>query len=144
MIEVPSLKLLKLTGDTLKVTMKAASTPPKKPTPVAAPAPAIPPYPIPIVPADFKDSVPDPDYTAMDVQWDLKIGSLTAFSLHPGALQRLQNLGFGCEADPGGGPAAKREPEAIRAYVKLYQNKDATGITWEDIKEDLRNRHDNP
>jgi hypothetical protein len=142
MIEVTSAKLLKLTAEKLKVTLKAAVTPPKVVKPPKTKPPEVAPYPPPIVAADFKDKLPDPDYTAQVVQWDLKIGSLTAFSVHAGALQRLQNLGFTCEADPGVNPTAEGEPEAIQAYVRLYQKKDATTETWDDIKQDLRDRHD--
>jgi hypothetical protein len=144
MIEVTGFRPALLMGDKLKVTLKPAATPPTPPVVQPTPAPPVPPYPPVIVPAEYKDKMPAPDYTEQLVEWDLKIGSLRPFSVHSGALQRLHNLGFGCDTDPGLGPTAKGEPEAIQAYVKMYQNKDATGMTWEDIKADLQTRHDNP
>jgi hypothetical protein len=140
-IEVPSLKVLQLTAEQLKVTMKPAVTAPK-PTP-GTPPPGTdpPPYPPPIVVLDFKDKVPEPDYTAQVVTWDLCIGKLDPYDVHTGALSRLQNLGFQNSTDLAGNATADQEPQAIKAYGQLYSN---AATTWNPIKEDLRDRHDNP
>jgi hypothetical protein len=148
-IKVTSDKLLKLNADTLKVVMKAPQTPPTPTvappvTPTVAPpvTPTDPPaYPPPIAAADFKDKVPDPDYTAQTVKWSLEVGAMEPFNVHTGALERLHNLGFSCATGLAGQSTAVGEARAIKAYNLLYTK---TATTWDDIKEDLRDRHEKP
>lgn len=122
---------------TLKVTMEAARTPPNK-IPPAAPAGGPPPYPPAIVAADFKDKMPDPDYSEQVVEWNLTIGGMPSFNDKTGVLARLHNLGFGCDIDSDDETASR----AVKAYQNLYMNnKNGSGLTA-DIQNDLRPRHD--
>jgi hypothetical protein len=140
-IKATSDQLLKLNAETLKVTMKAAQTPPA-PTVVPPVTPTDPPaYPPPVVAADFKDKVPDPDYTERVVKWSLEVGAMEPFNVHTGALKRLHNLGFSCATDLAGQSTAVGEARAIKAYNAAYTK---TAATWDDIKEDLRDRHEKP
>lgn len=140
-IKVTSDKVLRLKSETLKVVMKAAQTPP---TPSVVTPPTLsdpPPYPLPIVTAQFTDTPPPPDYNEQVVKWTLNVGSLEPFNVHKGALQRLQNLGFGCSSDLAGKSTADGEPQTIKAYNRIYTK---TATTWDDIKEDIRDRHEKP
>lgn len=138
-IEVTSAALINMKLETLRVTMKAAQTPPTTTTPAPTPASDPPAYPPPIVVADFKDRTPAMDYTEQIVKWNLNVGYLEPFNVHTGALERLHNLGFGCSTDLKSQATSEGEPQTIKAYNKLY-SKSAT--TWDDIKEDVRDRHD--
>lgn len=124
---------------TLEVTMSAATAAPAKP-PAAAPGapPNPPPYPPPIVPKDFKDKLPAPDFTAIIVEWDLTIGGLPPVKLKRGTLARLHNLAFACDVSSPDATVT----HAVKAYQLFYlKNKNGSGIPA-DIEDDAGKRHD--
>jgi hypothetical protein len=119
--------------------MSAATAAPAKP-PAAAPGapPNPPPYPPPIVPKDFKDKLPAPDFTAIIVEWDLTIGGLPPVKLKRGTLARLHNLAFACDVSSPDATVT----HAVKAYQLFYlKNKNGSGIPA-DIEDDAGKRHD--
>lgn len=139
LIEVKELNLQKTVG-VLQVDVKDAVKAPKSPA-TSPPAKADPPpYPAPVVPKDFKDKDPDADYTKRTVEWTLSIGSLGPVKTDPGALTRLHNLGFECQADS----EAKIITRSVKAYQRFYlKNKNGSGVAA-DVQDDAGTRHDNP
>lgn len=115
------------------------------PVPAAAPAPAAPAvdpkaYPIAIVAGDFRDKDPKAD-DHTKIEWTLNIGQLEPHTTVRGVLQRLVNLGFRV-------PVQTTEDDKTSAAVRAYQlnlqlktKGQETGVV-EDIRDDIRNRHD--
>jgi hypothetical protein len=127
------------TSGTLEVTMKDATAPPAKPAaPAAAPANP-PPYPPAIVPTDYKDKMPEPDFKAQVVTWDLHIGGLPPVKTKQGTLARLHNLAFGCNLDSDDA----RVTRAVKAYQLFYQKNQKGSGKLTDIQDDAGKRHDN-
>jgi hypothetical protein len=135
LIEITVLKPSDLAG-TLEVEVRQAITPPAKPAP--APVTSPPPYPPAIVSDDYKDKMPALDLAAKIAHWDLKPGALPPAKTKQGALVRLHNLGFACDADSHDDDAAK----AVKAYQRLYfKNKNGSGRPA-DVEDDAAKRHD--
>lgn len=126
------------TQGTLKVTMHTAPAAAAAPPPAAADPP---PYPVRIQPDAFKDPVPEgakPE--AQVVEWDLTVGDLKPFDSLEGGQARLHNLGFDVDV----GSDAEQTKKAVQRYQQLYLKQDPGSGKLEDIKADLRDRHDNP
>jgi hypothetical protein len=123
---------------TVSVTIKDPVTPPAKPPAPTQPDP--PPYPLTVIPDDFKDKTDPPDYDKHVVELELKIGSLESFDLKPGVLGRLHNLGFGCEIDSDDPHVTK----AVKSYQKWFLKNDNGSGKPEDIQDDAKKRHDDP
>lgn len=129
-------------GGTLQIVLPAppAPLPPLPPPPEDPNAPA---YPPPLKVSDFKDK-PDSDAIKQymgapdnNITLTLKIGAMPPYLEKDGVGARLENLGFtlsrGLEA-------------AVKAYQtwlnKLNNTNNALTGKWEDIKDELRTRHD--
>ncbi len=120
----------------VEVTLKDAAKPPKKSLPPKTPDP--PPYPLNIIPDDFKDKNEKLDFGKQLVKVEVKIGSLEAFNRKPGVLARLHNLGFCCDIDSDD----PRIEKGVKAYQRFFmKNKNGSGKP-EDIQDDARTRHD--
>jgi hypothetical protein len=117
----------------LKVTPKAAAPVTASPTTATTSSP--PPYPAPIMAADFKDPVRAGDPSDAFVEWELKIGSLGSHKDDAGVWARLDNLGASC----AGGT---RGAASVKAYQRAFLNQKTGSGVPADIQEDLRVRHD--
>jgi hypothetical protein len=138
LIEVRSLEA-SLSDETLAVIIRDERNPPAPPAPVIGPQPQFP-YPPPIVEADFKNLMPNPDYSFLTAEWKLTIGGMPPHEVKEGVLARLHNLGFTCGPDSADDEAAK----AVKAYQRFYlKKKDGSGIPA-DIQADIQGRHDKP
>jgi hypothetical protein len=126
-----------LDQNSAKLKVKLADPPPPldplDPVDTTAPMP----YPINIIPTDFKDAgeAKTPQGT---VEWTLQVGSLPTFDDATGVQARLHNLGFGCNT----GDDDDRTAKAVKAYQKFFQSKKNPSGATKDIASDIRDRHD--
>ena len=98
-------------------------------------------YPRPIKASEFNDTQPTAPTAADDVmQFTLKIGSMPPFSEDTGTLSRLHNLGFPCQPDSDA-TASKKSVQAFQR-VRLKQKTPSGALA--DIRNDARDKHDNP
>lgn len=122
---------------TVQVTLEDAKVGPAAPAAPTQPDP--PPYPLVVLPADFKDKNDPIDFGKLLVDLEFKLGSLEAFDQKLGILVRLRNLGFGCDVDSDDARITK----AVKAYQRWFlKEKKGSGKTG-DIQADLKKRHDN-
>jgi hypothetical protein len=139
LIEIPDFPFQDKAGS-LEVTWQV--TKPKKPAkPPTEPVITKPTYPRPIKASEFIEDPPAAPSAADDVvQFTLKIGSLPPFSLDFGVRARLHNLGYGCNR----GADTEHTKKCVAAYQRAFLKQQTPSGKWQDIRDNTRDKHDNP
>jgi len=98
-------------------------------------------YPRPIKADEFTDDPPTAPTAVDDImQFTLKIGSMPPFSEDTGTRSRLHNLGFPCKPDSDGPTTQK----SVKAYQRSRLKQKTPSGVLADIRNDARDKHDNP
>jgi len=139
LIEITGLPPQEKTGS-IEVTWQ--KTKPAKPA-KAAKDPEIkkPTYPRPIKTSEFTEDAPPAPSAADDVvEFTMKIGSLPTYNDDSGTRARMHNLGFGC----GRGSDSESTKKCVAAYQRNILKQNSPSGKAKDIRDDVRDRHDNP
>lgn len=138
LIEIPDFPFQDKAGS-LEVTWQVTKAK-KAAKPSKEPVITTPTYPRPIKVSEFIEDPPTAPSADDDVvQFKLGIGSLPPFSIDSGVMARLHNLGYGCSRGATGDGAKK----CVAAFQRgLLKQKTPSG-NWQDIRDDVRDKHDN-